>query len=67
MSEHIDSNRLQTDLRYRFDYLSKFVQFNDDDIALGSAFWVRLTERFLVQNPAYFGADAILTKVPTLD
>ncbi|CAF1459583.1 unnamed protein product [Adineta ricciae] len=32
MSEHIDGSRLDTDLRYRFDYLSKFLNFTSDDI-----------------------------------
>nr|ACD54784.1 hypothetical protein [Philodina roseola] len=33
MSEHIDKARLDTDLRYRFTYVSKFVNFTTDDIA----------------------------------
>jgi hypothetical protein len=32
MTEHIDSTRLNQDLRYRFDYLSKFINFTTDDI-----------------------------------
>ncbi|UJR22156.1 hypothetical protein I4U23_025220 [Adineta vaga] len=32
MTEHIDKNRLVTDLRYRFNYLSKLLQFTPDDI-----------------------------------
>ncbi|CAF1459414.1 unnamed protein product [Adineta ricciae] len=32
MAEHIDGSRLDTDLRYRFDYLSKFLNFTSDDI-----------------------------------
>src|SRR5579871_974290 len=38
MAEHIDQHRLNTDLRYRFDYLSKFLNFTLDDIALLNAF-----------------------------
>ncbi|CAF1303892.1 unnamed protein product [Adineta steineri] len=34
MSEHIDTTRLQSDLRYRFDYLSKFLNFTKEDITL---------------------------------
>jgi hypothetical protein len=32
MAEHIDRNRLNTDLRYRFEYLSKFLNFTKEDI-----------------------------------
>ena len=32
MTEHIDSSRLTEDLRYRFEYLSKFLNFTHDDI-----------------------------------
>lgn len=32
MAEHIDVIRLRDDLRYRFEYLSKFVNFTCDDI-----------------------------------
>jgi len=32
MTEHIDENRLTEDLRYRFNYLSKFVNFTNNDI-----------------------------------
>ncbi|CAF2868397.1 unnamed protein product [Rotaria sp. Silwood2] len=38
MAEHIDTNRLHLDLRYRFDYLSKFLNFNSDDIAMLNTF-----------------------------
>ena len=38
MSEHIDSNRLNTDLRYRFDYLSEFLHFTSDDITMLNTF-----------------------------
>ena len=34
MAEHIDSDRLAADLRYRFDYVAKFLHFTSDDIAL---------------------------------
>jgi hypothetical protein len=32
MAEHIDKNRLNTNLRYRFEYLSKFLNFTKEDI-----------------------------------
>jgi hypothetical protein len=38
MTEHIDGNRLNNDIRYRFDYLSKFLNFTSDDIAMLNAF-----------------------------
>ena len=34
MAEHIDRTRLNTDLRYRFDYLSKVLDFTSADIAI---------------------------------
>jgi hypothetical protein len=34
MAEHIDKTRLNTDLRYRFEYLSKFLNFTSNDITL---------------------------------
>ncbi len=38
MAEHIDKTRLNTDLRYRFEYLSKFLNFTSNDITLLSTF-----------------------------
>lgn len=38
MSEHIDTHRLGSDLRYRLDYISKFLSFTSDDIAMLNAF-----------------------------
>ncbi|CAF0727793.1 unnamed protein product [Rotaria sordida] len=38
MAEHIDSNRLHSDLRYRFEYVSKFLNFTSDDIAMLNTF-----------------------------
>jgi len=38
MAEHIDGNRLQLDLRYRFEYLSKFLNFTSDDITMLNTF-----------------------------
>jgi hypothetical protein len=38
MAEHIDRNRLHSDLRYRFEYLSKFLNFTSDDIAMLNTF-----------------------------
>ncbi|CAF3658046.1 unnamed protein product [Rotaria sp. Silwood1] len=34
MTEHIDNNRIHNDLRYRFDYISKFLNFTQNDIKL---------------------------------
>ncbi|CAF3117358.1 unnamed protein product [Rotaria sp. Silwood2] len=34
MAAHIDKTLLDTDLRYRFDYLSKFLNFTEDDITM---------------------------------
>ncbi|CAF1106701.1 unnamed protein product [Adineta steineri] len=38
MTEHIDNDRLNNDLRYRFEYLSKYLNFTLDDISLLNAF-----------------------------
>jgi hypothetical protein len=38
MAEHIDNARLHTDLRYRFEYLSNFLNFTSDDIAMLNTF-----------------------------
>ena len=38
MAEHIDGSSLRTDLRYRFEYLSKFLDFTSDDIAMLNTF-----------------------------
>ena len=38
MAEHIDNNRLHNNLRYRFEYLSKFLHFTSDDIAMLNTF-----------------------------
>ena len=38
MAEHIDNNRVHNDLRYRFEYLSKFLNFTSDDIAMLNRF-----------------------------
>jgi len=38
MAEHIDGKRLQLDLRYRFEYLSKFLNCTSDDITMLNTF-----------------------------
>ncbi|CAF1068951.1 unnamed protein product [Adineta ricciae] len=38
MAEHVDSNRLNKDLRYRFEYLSKFLNFTSADISALNTF-----------------------------
>lgn len=32
MNEHIENRSVHTDLRYRFEYLSKFLNFTSEDI-----------------------------------
>ncbi|CAF3251673.1 unnamed protein product [Rotaria sp. Silwood2] len=34
MAEHIDRTRLNNDLHYRFNYISRFIGFNQDDIKI---------------------------------
>ena len=34
MVEHVEKTRLEHDLRSRFDYISKFLNFTNDDIAI---------------------------------
>ncbi|CAF3445075.1 unnamed protein product, partial [Rotaria sp. Silwood2] len=34
MAEHIDSTSINNNLRYRFEYLSKFLNFTNDDIEM---------------------------------
>ena len=34
MGEHVDRARLETDIRYRFDYLAKFLNFTSNDILI---------------------------------
>ncbi|CAF4024893.1 unnamed protein product, partial [Rotaria sp. Silwood1] len=34
MAEHIDKTRLNNDLNYRFNYISRFIGFNKDDIKI---------------------------------
>jgi hypothetical protein len=38
MAEHIDGDRLSFDLRYRFEYLSKFLNFTQEDITMLNKF-----------------------------
>ncbi|CAM4842921.1 unnamed protein product [Rotaria magnacalcarata] len=38
MTEHIDSNLLNSDLRYRFEYISKFLNFTSNDITMLNTF-----------------------------
>ncbi|CAF0949880.1 unnamed protein product [Adineta steineri] len=38
MAEHIDCDRLNNDLRYRFEYLSKFLNFTINDITMLNTF-----------------------------
>ncbi|CAF2868413.1 unnamed protein product [Rotaria sp. Silwood2] len=38
MTEHVDTNRVNNDLRYRFEYVSKFLNFTSDDIAMLNTF-----------------------------
>lgn len=34
MGEHIDENRIRSDLRYRFEYLSKYLDFTQQDVRI---------------------------------
>ncbi|CAF1038440.1 unnamed protein product [Rotaria sp. Silwood1] len=45
MTEHIDSNQINSNLRCRFDYLSKFLNFTSDDIAMLNKFAVIILPR----------------------
>ncbi|CAF3061021.1 unnamed protein product [Rotaria socialis] len=38
MTEHIDGKRLHEDLRYRFEYIAKFINFTSDDVKALNAF-----------------------------
>ncbi|CAF4183391.1 unnamed protein product, partial [Adineta steineri] len=48
MTEHIELKQLNSNLRYRFDYLSKFLNFTSDDIQLLNRFAVILLPRIPV-------------------
>ncbi|CAF1381820.1 unnamed protein product [Adineta steineri] len=48
MTEHIELKQLNNNLRYRFDYLSKFLNFTSDDIQLLNRFAVILLPRIPV-------------------
>ncbi|CAF1454438.1 unnamed protein product [Adineta steineri] len=48
MTEHIELKQLNSNLRYRFDYLSKFLNFTPDDIQLLNRFAVILLPRIPV-------------------
>ncbi|CAF1019583.1 unnamed protein product [Rotaria sordida] len=54
MTEHIDNNRIYNDLRYRFDYLSKFLNFTSDDIAMLNKFAIIILPRIpVIVDTAY--------------
>lgn len=61
MAEHIDSTRLRHELSYRFEYLSKFINFTADDIALLNAFAPIVFPRIPVI------ADTVYRKLFTFD
>ena len=42
MCEHIDGDRLQSDLRYRYEYLCKFLNFTSDDIGIINEFSIQI-------------------------
>ncbi|CAF1141806.1 unnamed protein product [Rotaria magnacalcarata] len=48
MTEHVDSNQLNDDVRYRFEYLSKFLNFTSDDITMLNDFALILSSRIPV-------------------
>lgn len=61
MTERIDNNRLNNDLRYRFEYLSKFLNFTANDIAMLNAFAPILFPRIPVV------ADTVYRKLFSFD
>jgi hypothetical protein len=48
MTEHVDSKQLNDDVRYRFEYLSKFLNFTSDDITMLNDFGLILFPRIPV-------------------
>jgi len=61
MTEHINNNLVNTNLRYRFNYLSKFLNFTPDDIAMLNAFAPILSPRIPVI------ADTVYQKLFSFD
>jgi hypothetical protein len=61
MTEHIDNNLVNTNLRYRFNYLSKFLNFTPNDIAMLNAFAPILSPRIPVI------ADTVYRKLFSFD
>lgn len=45
MTDHIDKHELNSNLRYRFEYLSKFLNFTQDDVKLLNQFAIILLPR----------------------
>lgn len=45
MTEHIDSEKINANLRYRFEYLSKFLNFTSDDIGMLNKFAIVILPR----------------------
>ncbi|CAF1467978.1 unnamed protein product [Adineta ricciae] len=61
MTEHIDNDQISTNLRYRFEYLSKFLNFTSNDITLLNQFAVLLLPRIPVV------ADTVYRKLLSFD
>ncbi|UJR22161.1 hypothetical protein I4U23_025225 [Adineta vaga] len=61
MTEHIDNDQLNSNLRYRFEYLSKFLNFTLSDIALLNKFALLLVPRIPVV------ADTVYRKLLSFD
>ncbi|CAF3351097.1 unnamed protein product [Rotaria socialis] len=61
MTEHIDGNQINSNLRSRFDYLSKFLNFTSDDIAMLNKFAGIILQRVPVV------VDAVYRKLLAFD
>jgi len=61
MTEHVDKARLETDLFYRFEYLSKFFDFNSYDIECLNRIFIHIHPRLSVF------VDTIYRKLFTFD
>ncbi|CAF0772095.1 unnamed protein product [Adineta ricciae] len=61
MTEHIDNDQITNNLRYRFEYLSKFLNFTSNDITLLNQFAVLLLPRIPVV------ADTVYRKLLSFD
>jgi len=61
MTEHIDNNEITNDLRYRFEYLSTFLNFAQDDITMLNKFSIIILPRIPII------VDAVYKKILSFD